>query len=168
MSCMSMKAPTCCAASACAHARRSSLSVSGPKVEKSATPAGFSTRRNSANTLSRSLHHCSVAFEKMRSTDCEASGRCSASPQINARRLRSRVAPRKRLAEVTGAGADIHRDGGPQTDVIETLQQACADLALQHRDPIVVGRGAIETRAHAAFVETVLIDVMHVRGPKIP
>ena len=64
---MSMKRLTWVRPSAAAQARRSSTSVSGPKVVNVSSPPGLSTRRHSRKTASGSLHHCSIRLLKTRS-----------------------------------------------------------------------------------------------------
>ena len=80
---MSTKRFTCGAPSASAKAARSSMSVSGPNVEKRMSPSAVSARAASAKTREGS-HHCRARFEKTSSTEALASGRRSASAHTSA------------------------------------------------------------------------------------
>ena len=136
---MSTKRFTCGAPSASAKAARSSLSVSGPNVEKRKRPSAASARAASAKTREGS-HHCSARLEKTRSTDgarerqalgvgaherrppraragaaTRGSGRARAraSPaRCRARRGRRGKALRQRVERVSRAAAEVQRRGG--------------------------------------------------------
>ncbi|MOA27891.1 hypothetical protein D3C78_1487960 [compost metagenome] len=78
-SCMSMNWLTWVAPSTAPKAARSSVSVSGPSVENITMPSGFSTRWNSANTLSGTLTHWIARLDQIMSTLLSANGRRSTS-----------------------------------------------------------------------------------------
>ena len=172
---MSINRLTCTWPSAAAHARRNSISVSGPRVANVSSPPGLRTRRHSRRTASGSLHHCNIRLLNTMSTLAFRNGSAEASAQTRAKRRSSvcrrrasfsmpsarssattrleRVAPFQGERGMASAGSKVEHGDRLEPHEVESPEQFLAHFRLQHGSSVVrTGRPA-EGAAHARGVD---------------
>ena len=162
-----------------ANAARSSLSVSGPNVEKRKRPSAVSTRAASAKTraglapLQREVGEDELAPRRPRAAGAPrrrtpAPARRAPSMRCHqaSGRARARASPARGRCPTTAARGKALRQrvegvpvpqprstarAGVEADRVEVLEQARAHLALQDGRLVVGPRGALEGAAHVAL-----------------